>query len=283
MKEIYSKEDLKKELVKAAEKVDGKLSMKDFQKHSDVSLSPIIQADKARWDSWNEAKKEAGLEIKEKGCKKKYTDEELLDELRRVFYKTENYLTSQKFDEESEIYSSTISTRLGSWNEAKKKAGIRKEELKRVFDKWVEFCKEKGYGKITTTELEDNCPNFSYISINDFADWNKERDNGLKIRGYRPNSNLSRGTIFVKTDEDNFESKMLDKYGDKIDAEFHDVFFSMIAEGLSPTSIVGAITYLTDDDFENQKEAADYANCTTVSIRNVRDRIFEKGFLEEYQ
>lgn len=283
MKKLYSKEELLEDIRQADQKVEGRLSVEDYKEHGEYSLSPIMTADKARWDSWNEAKEAAGVATSPSWNQKRFSDEEILQSIRDVFEETEGLLTMKMFTEHAHFDSKTAVFRFGNWTKAKEAAGVKQDELDRIFGDWVEYCKEKGYGKIYTDKMEENCINFDYFSVTDFVEWNKKQDNKLTVRGYKVNSNKARGSIFVRVEGETFRTRIFDDYGHLVDEDFHHVFFEMISEGLSPKSVVGAINYLVNDDIGTQHEAADYADCTTVSVRNARDRIFERGFLPEYQ
>lgn len=58
--EKYTKEDCIESLEKAANKVDGKLSANQYK---EMGCKPGYWAIDRRFDSWNKAKKEAGLEV----------------------------------------------------------------------------------------------------------------------------------------------------------------------------------------------------------------------------
>lgn len=55
---------------------------------------------------------------------RKFTDEMLLNDLRRVYKQSNNYLSAKIYNEKGITHSNTMLNRFGSWNKAKELAGI---------------------------------------------------------------------------------------------------------------------------------------------------------------
>lgn len=95
----------------------GKVTAKIMR--NDGEYSPSIY--QRRFDSWNEALKAAGIEANNK---QKYTDEELLDELRRLHDELGRAPHNDEMADLSKYGANTFGHRFGSWNKALEKAGL---------------------------------------------------------------------------------------------------------------------------------------------------------------
>lgn len=113
--EIYSREDFLQALRDCEEK-HGKVTQRIFDDDEDFPTSGAIRK---RFDSWQEAKKEAGVAESHM----KYETDELLEMLRDC-YERHGKCTASLFDSEYKCSPETIQRRFGSWNEGKAKAGI---------------------------------------------------------------------------------------------------------------------------------------------------------------
>jgi 5-methylcytosine-specific restriction endonuclease McrA len=107
------------------------ISQSDFDKFSKVSSSTIYQ----RFGSWQQALVRTGLGDKYSGTEvskriiaqagRKFSDEELLSELRSVSEKLGGKsVTKELFIQHSTINTGTLQRRFGSWSAALKKAGL---------------------------------------------------------------------------------------------------------------------------------------------------------------
>lgn len=126
----------KEEIIAEIKRVDslivkGKLVSNDFNKLAKITVQSISK----RFGSWEKALIAAGLGHKYFGTNvtkkmrqqsKKLTDEEVLQELRRIAQKLgQNFVTQENINSNSEIISgSTVVYRFGSWENGVKKAGL---------------------------------------------------------------------------------------------------------------------------------------------------------------
>ncbi|MGK4040854.1 hypothetical protein AB0Y20_01035 [Heyndrickxia oleronia] len=131
-KNYLNKEEIRKILRKANSEVKGALTQSKYTKwtseNKEISYITIL----SYFDSWNEAKEYAGLPIykAKRGTKEdqKYSNEHLIEILRRANKEIEGKLTHDKYEiwrKENETPSCTFySQRFSSWKEAKRVAGI---------------------------------------------------------------------------------------------------------------------------------------------------------------
>lgn len=131
-KNYLNKEKIRKILIRANSEVKGTLTQSKYtkwaSKNKEVSYITILNY----FDSWNEAKEYAGLPITKakRGTKEdqKYSNEHLIEILRRANKEIEGKLTYNKYEiwrKENETPSCTFySHRFSSWKEAKRVAGI---------------------------------------------------------------------------------------------------------------------------------------------------------------
>lgn len=129
----YTDEDILDEIRRVINLVgEEKFNSSVFSKHSKVSKTTVTN----RFGSWKNALERSGNPhlYKYKGTisnkvqnqsAKNYTDEDLISELKKVahFYNRDQ-LTQSEFDAKSNISSSAIRLRFGTWKEAVVKAGL---------------------------------------------------------------------------------------------------------------------------------------------------------------
>jgi hypothetical protein len=118
----YTDEELLEEIRRVAELV-GKpyLLTSDFNKHSSINPNTISR----RFGSWHNALDRLGIKQASCGASIKYTDEDLLDEVRRVAKIIgTSILKYNDFAKYSRIDAVTISKRLGGWKAALERAGV---------------------------------------------------------------------------------------------------------------------------------------------------------------
>lgn len=121
--EPYSDEELLNKLRELDRHTDGLVTKEDMQEAEETPSAITYQR---RFGSWNKAKKLAGLEtIQPDETKPQYSDEELLAMLRTLSRKLGRSVTIPDL-ERAEGYPepSTFEQRFGSWNKAKKAAGL---------------------------------------------------------------------------------------------------------------------------------------------------------------
>ncbi len=117
---IYSDEILLEELRRVAQLVQTPfLSLSDFNEHSIISPGTLIN----RFGNWRIALERAGIARMYR--KRWYSDEDLLEEVRRVARLVKGpALTHAEFNKHSRIDSSTIRDRFGNWRTTLERAGV---------------------------------------------------------------------------------------------------------------------------------------------------------------
>ncbi len=119
----YPDEAILEEVRRVAELV-GKpaFTAGDFRKHSGIDSAAV----KRRFGNWRNALERAGLgHMVYSGRGARYSDEALLDELRRVAEVVgKRWLRGPDFSEHSRISLITVSQRFGGWSSALKRAGL---------------------------------------------------------------------------------------------------------------------------------------------------------------
>lgn len=112
----YSDEEYIEMLQKCEEK-HGKVTQRVFDNDDEFPTSGAVAG---RFDSWDNAKNEAGVGK----SRRKFTDEELLDKLRRCKEK-HGKCTASQFAADDEFPSpETVQRRFKTWNKAKDEAGV---------------------------------------------------------------------------------------------------------------------------------------------------------------
>jgi hypothetical protein len=124
-----SDEKFVKCLREANDRVDGSMSIKDYDRIRSEDC-PTSRAIQNRFGSWNEAKEKAGIaEMSKAGRKQEYTDEELVEKLAKAMAEKGKNISYREWDKEhSPPAAETISSRIGSWNEAKFRAFAKIKE-----------------------------------------------------------------------------------------------------------------------------------------------------------
>lgn len=123
MVERYSCEELLEHLVSFSEELGKSPTTEDLR---ETENRPSVTTYVRRFGSWNEAKRKAGLEIYE--VPEKYSDEDLLDSIKALEQEL-GKSPSQEDIAQSDEYPDpmTYKTRFGTWNEAKRLAGVEIE------------------------------------------------------------------------------------------------------------------------------------------------------------
>lgn len=122
----HTEEELLAELQRVAKLVAKPvLSRADFRKHSSMDACSLAR----RLGGWQEALERAGLDHmswgRSWGIKKRYSDNDMLDELRRVAPLVgKPVLTRGDFTKHSELNADDISRRFGNWRMALERAGL---------------------------------------------------------------------------------------------------------------------------------------------------------------
>ncbi|MFB6157334.1 MAG: homing endonuclease associated repeat-containing protein [Haloferacaceae archaeon] len=103
----------------------GALSEREYAAHGEFGVTTF----RRRFGSWNAAKREAGLRTREAG---RIDEERLLADLRRVARSVEGTVTKRAYDDRGEFGVTTFHRRFGSWNAAKREAGLETERGERT-------------------------------------------------------------------------------------------------------------------------------------------------------
>lgn len=112
----YTDEELLDQLRECKEK-HGKVTQRVFNNDAVFASAGALRK---RFGSWSEAKKEAGLET----YSGRYTDDELLDQLRKC-KERHGRCTTDIFDADDDFSApETVQRRFGKWSIAKEKAGV---------------------------------------------------------------------------------------------------------------------------------------------------------------
>jgi 5-methylcytosine-specific restriction endonuclease McrA len=119
----YSEEELLENLREIASQVEGSLSKKEFVNHDDsmCSTKPFY----TNFGTWNEAKREAGLEV---GKPAKLTRQNLLDEIHRLADEVRNPPRESDLEEHGKYSPPPYRDEFGSWTEAVDAAGLEPYE-----------------------------------------------------------------------------------------------------------------------------------------------------------
>jgi len=133
--QTYSDEELIDILQDIGERVDGVVTRDDVD---DAEESPSWMTYRRHFGSWSAAKEEAGLEtVPRDEPHPKYTDTELLEMLRQRSDELGRPVTQADIRKSEDLPAlSTFENRFGSWNQAKKEAGLATfDRGERVSDK----------------------------------------------------------------------------------------------------------------------------------------------------
>lgn len=267
-----SDKELLNDLKKADNKHNEPHTQKKHQKYGEYSPSTLTH----RFNGWNQAKKEAGLE-KLSGKQDIYTEEQILRQIKQLNEEKNGFLTLKDIRENTDFSYNTMSRKVGGIQEVKQRLDIKDKEDQ--FEKWVETLKEIGHGSVTLDELRDKLDNYvlHHLTIKDFKEWNKNQDNDLTVSDTKNNSNKGKKQVFIDIGKGNFKDKLLRRYNDDIPEEHEELFLHYVSQGFSPTSILGTIQYLDNDITQEEN---DY--CSTTTVRDMRKRFKQDGFLDNF-
>jgi len=161
----------KEEIIAEIQRVDalvGKstLTTKDYDKYSKMCSSTV----RRRFGGWEKALITSGLGHKYSGIKvsvkmqqqsKNLTDDDVLNELRRIAEKLgQNFVTQENVNSYSEIISaSTVVYRFGSWEKGLQRAGLKnspgyrrkfsdEEYFENMLNVWTQYGRQPKYGEM---------------------------------------------------------------------------------------------------------------------------------------
>jgi len=169
-----SDEELLEDLKRVAEEIGESPTVRQYTEHGDYSV-PTFQS---RFGSWNDAKQQADLSNSQAS---RASDEELLEDLKRVAEKVDDSLTYQEYQDLGDHSAGSIQYRFGSWNQAKKEAGLdpnTETKSKATIEEILDYLKDGN----TFREVAEK---FGYSS----ATWVGKK---LKQNGYKVRSRLSK-------------------------------------------------------------------------------------------
>jgi len=113
------------DLRETAEQVDGGLTINEYNDKGNYPPQTVIR----RFDGWNNAKEKADIEVN-----KPISDKQLLDDLKHVAKTVDGSLTLKEYKKHGNHSPKTFHDRFGSWNKAKKEAGLRVTEAGHTTD-----------------------------------------------------------------------------------------------------------------------------------------------------
>lgn len=118
----YSDEDYL-EMIQECEEEYGRVSKRLFDEKAEASAAAVTK----RFDSWGKALEEAGIEETQGGTPPEYTDEELRGFMKEC-QERHGKCTASAFAADDDFPSpETLQRRFGSWNDAKREAGLLDE------------------------------------------------------------------------------------------------------------------------------------------------------------
>lgn len=157
MANTVSDEDLLNDLEKVATKLNESPTIDQYKTHGKYPPWKI----RYQFGSWSKAKQEAGLDLNRTGSTHHTSKKALINDVQRVAENLGRSPTATQYNDEGKYSLGTLQRHFGSWNEAKKRAGI-------------ETYTEKGNPEYTNEEL-----------LNDLREFANERDGALTFQEYR--------------------------------------------------------------------------------------------------
>lgn len=122
-------EDQMMDMLRACKEEHGVCTPRLLNQMDDACSASAVMR---RFGSWSEAKERAGIEedaSSRTGRKRKYTDEDVLADIRECAQRHDGKCTVALLQEESDLVAPSVAVeRFGSWSEAKKEAGIETDE-----------------------------------------------------------------------------------------------------------------------------------------------------------
>lgn len=180
-----NKEDLIRDIQRVGKKIGGSPTGAQYKDEGEYSIGTL----KRQFGSWNEAKEQAGFETFSQS-NIGYSDEELLDDLKKFANECDGSPTILQYREREGPDPDTIVDHFGSWNEAKERAGLKqnsrhesksydnKQELlddlknvAEVLDESPSMNQYRNHGEYSPTSFQ-----------NEFGSWNNAKEQaGLDI------------------------------------------------------------------------------------------------------
>lgn len=160
----YSDEDLLDQM-RLVKEENGKVTPRLFNAHEETASSSLIMR---RFSSWTDAKQEAGIHedlSSETGRERQYSDEDVLAHIRECADRNDGKCTVRLLQAEDDLITPSVAvSRFGSWQKAKKKAGLDVDERSgnsrpreytdEDYLEYIRKCYEK-YGKATQRKFNE--------------------------------------------------------------------------------------------------------------------------------
>ncbi|MFB6304628.1 MAG: homing endonuclease associated repeat-containing protein [Haloferacaceae archaeon] len=121
----HSEEELLADLRRVAREGTGTVSERQYADAGEYGVTTF----RRRFGSWNAAKRQAGLRTRDP---ERIDDEELLADLRRVAESAQGAVTEREYADRGRFGVTTFRRRFGSWNAAKRQAGLETERRERT-------------------------------------------------------------------------------------------------------------------------------------------------------
>lgn len=119
-----SREELLADIRAVADEVGGEPSKDEYKEHGEYALSGITY----RFESWVDAKKEAGVFDGGLGSAKNVSKELIIQDLRRVDATTSGPVSQVKYNQDGNYTVKTAQRYFGSWEEACQEAGVTRPD-----------------------------------------------------------------------------------------------------------------------------------------------------------
>lgn len=291
MEDKISDDELLRDLLKADTKVEGKLTTKEYIELGEYSLRTI----QLRFETFNKAKEQIGLETNSKG-RQSLSEEEIVDNIKHLVYDTDKQFTVANLADQLDLKKGSLKIYFQHGTQTPKKfnglfdaveaAGITQED---IYERWEQvILDEKMYGWVDYSEFKNKLVEQSqfgfYMNVKkvdlrpaSFIEYvNEKEGNGLSLNRTGPGGNGS--SVFVKNQNVDPYAKYRERIPD--DEQAREAFQRCIGHGYSPKTSLAALIYIFTD--KTQDEVRRDIGCAEMSIRNVRDFIKENEMVEPW-
>lgn len=119
-KQVVTDDDILNDIQRVSEEVDGNPAAGEYRTHGSYSMSTV----RSHFGTWVDAKKAAGVGGALVDGRKGIPEDELLDDLRRVAEEVGAPPKNEEYTRLGEFSVTTFQERYGSWNEARREAGL---------------------------------------------------------------------------------------------------------------------------------------------------------------
>ncbi len=151
----YKDEDLLEEIRRVSQRVAGKLTMSEFDKHSKVHSSTVSK----RLGGWALALEKAGIAPAVSPQARQITSEEIISRAQELAEQLEGKaLTRNQFTKHTGIGARAINSKFGSWANLIEQAGLERHHLsmrytdedcyENLLDVWTHYGRQPKYGEM---------------------------------------------------------------------------------------------------------------------------------------